>query len=167
LPGQKPETLGYAPAAPAQAEPRRVWTAVRIWSAVIFVVSGAMLLTGALMRPSVHGIGTHAENLGLPPCGFYLMTGVPCPTCGCTTAVTWVAHGHVAKAFFVQPFGAVVGLLAAAGTILGCAGVLWGKWFGPSLFTLQWHWRALLWGGGLLLAGGWVYKILMVRAGFR
>ncbi|MEI8196089.1 MAG: DUF2752 domain-containing protein, partial [Phycisphaerae bacterium] len=87
---------------------RSTRVAVRLWSLLIFGIGGSMLGLGAWMTPSSHGLGTHAENLHLPPCGFYFTTGVPCPTCGCTTAVCWFAHGHVLQSLYVQPFGALV-----------------------------------------------------------
>ncbi|NBO19844.1 MAG: DUF2752 domain-containing protein, partial [Proteobacteria bacterium] len=37
------------------------------------------------LTPDARGLGTH-EQLGLPPCGFYLWYGLPCPSCGMTTS---------------------------------------------------------------------------------
>lgn len=162
-----PPVLEAAP--PAQA-PAAGATAsaceVRIWSAVVFVISAAILGIGAYMTPSPRGLGTHAENLHLPPCGMYVVTGIPCPTCGCTTAVTWLAHGHLLKAIVTQPFGAAVGLAAVAGAFLGLVGLATGRWTGPSMFFFQWHWPSLMIGTGLLLLAGWVYKIYAVKHGF-
>jgi hypothetical protein len=155
----------YVPNAPTDAVPS-YRTQVRLWSALIFLLSGAMLTLGAWMTPSPHGLGTHSENLHLPPCGLYLWTGIPCPTCGCTTAVTWLAHGHVIKAVAVQPFGAVVGLLGIAGVVLGGIGLVSGRWLWPQPFWVLWHWRTIIIVGGLLVGGAWIYKIAMVWAGF-
>ena len=68
-------------------------------------------------------------------------------------------------AFYTQPFGATVGLLALAAVALGIAGVLTGRWIGPKPFTLQWHLPKILWGTGLWLGLAWVYKIYMVLSG--
>ncbi|HZU36355.1 MAG TPA: DUF2752 domain-containing protein [Gemmataceae bacterium] len=37
---------------------------------------------------------THRE-LGLPPCSFYEITGLPCPSCGMTTSFSLLMHGDV------------------------------------------------------------------------
>lgn len=37
---------------------------------------------------------THLQ-LGLPPCTFRVMTGVPCPACGMTTSFALLAHGDL------------------------------------------------------------------------
>jgi hypothetical protein len=52
----------------------------------IFVLLGgfgliALLATARWLTPDARGLGTH-EQLGLPPCGFYLWYGLPCPSCG-------------------------------------------------------------------------------------
>jgi hypothetical protein len=37
---------------------------------------------------------THTQ-LGLPPCSFYMVTGIPCPSCGMTTSFSLLMHGDV------------------------------------------------------------------------
>ncbi len=59
------------------------------------------------LHPAPAGMGTH-EQLGLPPCGFLQLTGIPCPSCGLTTAFSHIAHGHPVDAFLAQPFGVAV-----------------------------------------------------------
>ena len=39
------------------------------------------------LEPSPGGFGTHTQ-LGLPPCTFYRLFGIKCPSCGMTTAWT-------------------------------------------------------------------------------
>jgi hypothetical protein len=41
-------------------------------------------------------MATHRQ-LGLPPCTFVEVTGVPCPACGMTTSFALLAHGDVAN----------------------------------------------------------------------
>ena len=36
-------------------------------------------------------------------CGFKIMYGIPCPTCGYTTATLAFARGRVISAFYIQP----------------------------------------------------------------
>ncbi len=56
------------------------------------------------LTPSPSGIGTH-EQLGLPPCTFYLLTGHGCPGCGLTTAFAAMAHGDLSGAWRANPMG--------------------------------------------------------------
>ena len=48
-------------------------------------------------------------------CGFRQNTGLPCPTCGMTTAVLAFAKGKILEAFYIQPAG---GLLCCAAVII-------------------------------------------------
>ncbi len=73
----------------------------------------AVLATAAMLRPDPSGLGTHT-HLHLPPCGFYLALGKPCPSCGMTTAFAWMMHGQPVRAFEAQPAGVAVFLSALA-----------------------------------------------------
>ena len=136
----------------------------RMWCSFIFAMCTAMLGIALYMRPDpLHlGSGTH-QQLGLPPCGWLQTTGYPCPTCGCTTAVTWFVHAHPVKSFLTQPFGFVVALLAALLTPLSLWGLVRGKWLGPAPFVLAWYWRYWTYGPVLLLLAAWVYKIIITK----
>lgn len=160
----KSPVIGYAEEAP----PRKTCSAaarVRLYCLIIGGLAFSLLAVGWWLRPDPHGHSTH-EQLGFPPCGMLLFTGVPCPTCGCTTAVTHVAHGHLITGFITQPFGAIVGYLAWIALVLAVISAVLGRWIGPSAFFLQWHAKKLIFLGVLLLAGGWVYKIVAVRWGW-
>lgn len=63
-----------------------------------------ILVASRVLTPSESGMGTHTK-LGLPPCTFYRITGLPCPGCGLTTCFTHMARFHFRKAFLVHPFG--------------------------------------------------------------
>lgn len=41
-------------------------------------------------------------------CGFKQRYGLPCPTCGMTTATLAFAQGKIFEAFFIQPAGALL-----------------------------------------------------------
>jgi hypothetical protein len=135
---------------------------VRIWCAFVFLMCAGMLGVGLKLHADASGSGTH-QQMGFPPCGMLAMTGVPCPTCGCTTAVTYLAHGHVIMAFLTQPFGFAVGALAVILLPLTVLGMVSGIWKGPSMFVLGWYWRYWTYGGLALLLGAWVYKIILVQ----
>ncbi len=66
----------------------------------------------AWLRPDPHGYGTHRQ-LGLPPCEFGSMTGVPCPGCGLTTSFAHMAHGHVLSGFSAHLMGPMLFLITA------------------------------------------------------
>jgi hypothetical protein len=73
------------------------------WS-LMGLASWALIATSLWLRPDVRGFGTH-QQLGLPPCGFRAMTGIPCPGCGLTTSFAWMARGHVFNAFSAHLMG--------------------------------------------------------------
>jgi len=149
------------PAVTTAAPPRNHTLTVRLWCGFTFFVCAAMLTIGRFLTPSAEGLGTH-QQLGMLPCGSMKAFGIPCPTCGCTTAVSHVAHFNFVSAFLTQPFGAVLGLFAGAAGALALFGLISGKWIGPSMFWFQWHWKKWVFGGLGLLALGWGYKIVLV-----
>jgi Protein of unknown function (DUF2752) len=78
---------------------------------LIFVlISVSSLVTARLLRPSSRGVGTH-EQLGLPPCPFLYLTGIPCPSCGLTTSFAYAARLEFVSSLITQPFGFIVFIL--------------------------------------------------------
>ena len=138
---------------PIAAGPAAPWFDRALAAAVALTAS---VCFGALARiqPDHRGHGTH-EQLGLEPCGWPLQYGIPCPTCGCTTAACQLVHGHVLAAVVTQPFGAAV---AAVGTLLGIHATLCllrGRSFVDLLVRIPfWRWVS---GGVLLLLASWAY----------
>jgi hypothetical protein len=73
---------------------------------------------------------THRQ-LGLPPCTFYAVTGVPCPACGMTTSFALLVRGDVANSARANAVGT---LLAVCGLVL----IPWcvtGAWMGRTPFV--------------------------------
>ncbi|MGI8493502.1 MAG: DUF2752 domain-containing protein [Acidimicrobiales bacterium] len=70
----------------------------------------AMLLIGAAL-PHLRG------HPGLP-CPLRTLTGVPCPFCGCTTAVESVMHGDLRTALAASPLGVGIAVFAAVLLVL-------------------------------------------------
>lgn len=85
----------------------------RVFAALVALLAAAPLLVAVFLTPNPAGHGTHTQ-LGLPPCGWVLAFGKPCPTCGMTTAFTHMAHGRPDLAFITQPAGAFLSVLAAS-----------------------------------------------------
>jgi hypothetical protein len=98
----------------------------------VFVLLGGVGLLALLaltrwLTPDARGLGTH-EQLGLPPCGFYLWYGLPCPSCGMTTSWAWLARGDIFQAAH-QHFG---------GALLGVYSLLLGSWLVISAVRGRW-----------------------------
>jgi hypothetical protein len=86
----------------------------------------AVLAVAASLEPDARGYGTHAQ-LGLPPCGFMLLTGAPCPGCGLTTAFSHAIRGHWMLAAEANPLGLLLfALVCACVPLAMIAG--WRRW---------------------------------------
>lgn len=111
------EAVPTAAAIPARiARPivieRGDWISRMTWG-VLFAIPTAVLITAALLTPNPAGHGTHTQ-LGLPPCGFLVFTGYPCPGCGLTTAFAYMIRLDVLGAWGANPFGIALFLATAA-----------------------------------------------------
>ncbi len=80
---------------------------------LLLLLASTVLVIARLLPPSPRGVGTH-QQLGLPPCFFLKLTGLPCPSCGLTTSFAHAAKLHFYHALLTQPFG----LLAFGLTVL-------------------------------------------------
>lgn len=73
-------------------------------SGCVCVLIGFFL--GSTVEPDPQGFGTH-QQFGLPPCGFRVILGIPCPSCGGTTSVAhfvrgqWISSARANSAVFV------------------------------------------------------------------
>lgn len=138
---------------PVADGPLRPWIDRTLAAAVAVAASVGIGVLGRI-TPDPRGHGTH-EQLGLDACGWPLTMGIPCPTCGCTTAACLLVHGRVLTAVATQPFGAA---FAAVGMLLGVHAALCllrGRSFADLL--LRWpFWRVV--GGALVLFfASWAY----------
>lgn len=127
-----------------------------------WLVLGAALVPLVMMavalglEPDARGYGTH-EQLGLPACATRAWFGVPCPACGCTTAVTRLWSGDPLGAFFAQPFGFLLG----AGLPLLASWVLWMHVSGRDAARALGRARADRWGRAIAgtIALAWLWKL--------
>jgi uncharacterized protein DUF2752 len=77
----------------------------------------ALLLTAAWLTPSPLGRGTH-QQLGLPPCTIIALYGMPCPSCGMTTAWAHLVQGRPIASLRCN----------AGGSLLALAALICGPW---------------------------------------
>ncbi len=117
-----PAPTGRGSAFGADLSGRGSWVSIAVW---LVLLSGplAVLITAALLTPSGEGHGTHTQ-LGLPPCGFLVYTGYPCPGCGLTTSFAHMIRFEVIGAFHANPFGILLFLCTAAMVPLASVGIL-------------------------------------------
>lgn len=99
-----PVVESYRPKHPAKA---------RAVALVAGLAGLALLAVARTLTPADAGIGTH-QQLGLPPCSAMRILGIPCPTCGMTTAFSHTVRAQFAAAFLAQP----AGMLFAVATFL-------------------------------------------------
>ncbi|MCC6284613.1 MAG: DUF2752 domain-containing protein [Phycisphaerales bacterium] len=144
------------PAQRADVSPAAAPVRARVLAGCLAALSLAVLTTGAILVPAPEGHGTHRQ-LGLLACAWPQTMGIPCPTCGMTTAVSHAARGNFGKAIAAQPFGAVVAL--------ACATTAWlGGWVAATGSRVYLLFAGLLrprsvWAAVGLLTAAWGYKI--------
>ena len=126
---------------------------------VVLVLSVVLLIVAASLDPEPVGVGTHRQ-MGLPACGLLVRFGIPCATCGMTTAVCLAVQGRMIDALTVQPAGAVLAVMTSMAAMISAYGLLTGASLGP---VVTWLWRPrLVWAVGGVLIGSWLYKIVCI-----
>ncbi len=145
----------------AAAEPIAFSNNDRLIYLGLMVLAGITMTLARILRPSPSGFGTH-EQLGLPPCVFLKLTGIPCPTCGVTTSFAHSARLNFSQALLVQPFGVLLFSLTVISIplliVLLRRRVPWSSVVLARGF--DWLIYALIFTGLL----GWLYKIAVVKS---
>jgi len=133
---------------PAARSERLIWWGIAAGSIVVLALAAAI-------EPAARGYGTHTQ-LGLPPCGFLLLSGSPCPGCGLTTAFAHGIRGHWAMAASSNPLGLALFLIVCACVPLGVTAALRGWSFGAVIdrFGLS-RWALALAGSAIAI---WVMR---------
>jgi hypothetical protein len=128
----------------------------RRWSALAVAVGTGMLLGLAWwLQPSPNGFGTH-QALGLPPCSWPDRFGVPCPSCGMTTAFSYAAKGRFVSSFLAQPMGMLLALAAGGAFVVSLWTLVSGRTLAP-VYARMWNAR-LAWILGIIAVLSWGYK---------
>ena len=134
---------------------------VRLASMCIALGLASILALSFWLEPDPRGLGTH-ERLMLRPCNFYATTGLPCPSCGMTTAFANMAHGRVQDAFLAQPLGALGFIVCALLLPVALGAAISGKNFFGAFAGLPWY--RLSWALGVVFVAAWVFKIVVMIA---
>jgi hypothetical protein len=131
-----------------------------VWAST-FLIPLAVLLTAAWLHPSPLHHGTHTQ-LGLPPCGFLVMTGVPCPGCGLTTAFANMIRGNVVAAAQANPFGILLFLVTLFSMPVSLLGAIKGWRVVPVLERVHAdRWALVL---AAVSVTVWVTKVVTILA---
>ncbi len=80
-----------------------------LWSVLLI----AAFSVAAALEPDPRGYGTH-QSLGLPPCTFQFLLGIPCPSCGMTTSLSHFVRGQFLASLRANVAGLLLGLCCAA-----------------------------------------------------
>lgn len=155
-----PDAMPPVALAPAATRSAPLHAGERLVAAGIAAAAAAPLVVAAWLEPSGSGVGTH-EQLGLPACGWIAGFGMPCPSCGMTTAFAFASRGAFVDAFATQPAGAVLALAAAIVAMVAA----WTAFTGSRSWELLWSamGRRFWWGFVAVAALAWVYKIAAMR----
>ena len=96
-------------------------------------------------------------------CGMKQRTGLPCPTCGMTTAVLTFARGDLLTSFYVQPAGAFLCTLLVVGAFFAFLVAVFGVYFSAldRLFA-EIRIKHVIVGLLIIIAAGWA--VTMARA---
>jgi hypothetical protein len=103
------------------------------------VLVGLAFVSLVVLTPDARGMGTHRQ-LGLPPCMTFYWTGVPCPSCGMTTAWAYGMRGE-----FYSAMKANVAGLVLLGQALFSAPVLFLIAFRGTPTSHRWFSRVSIW----------------------
>ncbi len=129
----------------------------RIALVVLALAPLALLVTAATLTPDERGHGTH-QQLGLPPCTFYMIFQRPCPACGMTTSWAWLLRGKIERALAANAGGTLLAVLSLLGAAWLLVSAFRGRWLGgwPSEWTLA----GIAGIVSLVTAGQWIWRLL-------
>ncbi len=122
---------------------------------IVFIL---MIGIAHALEPSPQGLGTH-RALGLPPCLFWFLTGIPCPSCGLTTSICHLVHLNFIAAFHSHPLGLLCFALFAL--LSGLSLLEFFEFKTPLQKFLQGHDTGLVYFALVLYLGTWGVRILL------
>ena len=133
-------------------------TAFPVWFRLVLgTIAGAVsipLILAASLTPEVKGFGTH-QQLGLPECSFIKLYEMPCPSCGMTTAWSFLMHGQWQQSLHANAAGTFLAILALFTVIwCGLASVTGRFWI---IQPTDWLFLSWVIGMTTFILARWVY----------
>lgn len=93
-------------------------------------------------------------------CGFRQRTGLPCPTCGMTTATLAFARGRIFEAYYIQPAGGFLCSVLVVVAILAFIIAVFGVYFRfVERFFSEVKVRYLILALIIIIAAGWAVTL--------
>jgi Protein of unknown function (DUF2752) len=122
------------------------------WS--LFLLGGFLL--SSRLQPDPRGFGTH-EGLGLPPCTFRLLAGLPCPSCGMTTSFANFVRGEWTRALHANAGGVFLALVCVMQIPWCASSAFRGRLLGVAQPTtaLAWLLAAIL----AVCGANWIFQL--------
>ena len=129
----------------------------RLINFLMIMVIIALFITLFVLEPSASGIGTHRQLVPVP-CLFHLALGIPCPSCGLTTSLSFLMHGEWKAALRAHPLGLVAFLAMMLIFLASLYGVILNRsWW--RVTEKRWFQNIILCGIGFYLTA-WIIKMI-------
>ncbi|MDD5010681.1 MAG: DUF2752 domain-containing protein [Phycisphaerae bacterium] len=130
----------------------------RIVFLAIFLVICAIFGVFWLTAKGIINLSPYGE------CAFKRNWGIPCPTCGFTTAIGVFVKGGIIKAFWVQPAAAAMCIILLLTAFFSLLSTIMGInfYFLPPIRI--WRIGYILTAGAIILAAGWAVTIAKALA---
>jgi hypothetical protein len=94
-------------------------------------------------------------------CGFKQRYGLPCPTCGMTTAAIAFVSGKILESFWIQPAGAILCSVAAVSAFLALFIMLFGVYFSfLRRFFAGIKVGYIIWALVIIITVGWIFTFI-------
>jgi len=122
-----------------EPEPERLSGRRRLKLVALAIGLLVPLVVAGFLKADARGFGTH-QQLGLPPCTFFVLFGHRCPSCGMTTAWSNLAKGRIGTALRTHVVGTVLGVIDLVAVLWLLAAAWRGRWLDwePSSQTGAW-----------------------------
>lgn len=131
----------------------------RIAFLAIFLVVCVIFGMFWLLEKGIINPGSYGE------CALKRNYGIPCPTCGFTTAIKLFVKGGIIKAFWTQPAATMSCIILIWAAFFSLLSSVMGINFSFLPPLRMWQIKYILIAGGIILAGGWAVTMARALAG--
>jgi hypothetical protein len=123
----------------------------------------ALVCLGIIVFFTVFALAGHYKidmGLFLGYCGFKQRYGLPCPTCGMTTATLAFAQGRIIEAFYIQPACGLLCSLMVVAAILSFIIAVFGIYFRfIERFFMEVKLRYMIIALAIIIIAGWAVTL--------